>query len=179
MIFKALGNLRSSEFILWGLHSATAKMQLVNNQWLQYESPIRAECGPPTFSGVSMCRKLQSTVSSTELLWRTSARELWEEGRGEAPETAPPVGAWVRLEDRVEAVGPDAGTLTCYCPWAFKHRLVCSGRWQRAQMKADIINMKEENDYLQQQMSPRPLLFVLSWQLLMTMQVWGIWLDVF
>lgn len=68
-----------------------------------------------------------------------------------------PVGAWVRLDDRVQAAGPDTGTQTCYCPWAFKHRLVWSGRRQRAQMKANIINIKGGNDYLQQKMSPRPL----------------------
>lgn len=67
------------------------------------------------------------------------------------------VGAWVRLEDRVQAAGPDTGTQTYYCPWAFKHRLVWSGRRLRAQMKAGIINIKDENDYLQQKMSPLPL----------------------
>lgn len=50
------------------------------------------------------------------------------------------VGAWVRINNRVQAAGPDAGSQTCYCLWAFKHRLVWSGRWQRTQMKANIIN---------------------------------------
>lgn len=67
------------------------------------------------------------------------------------------VGNWVRLEDTAQAAGPDTGTLTCYCPGAFKHRLVWSGTEQRAQMKANIVNVKEENDYLQGKMSPWPL----------------------
>lgn len=67
------------------------------------------------------------------------------------------MGAWVELDNRVQAAGPDTVTQTCYCPWAFKHRLVWSGRPQRRQMKASIINRKVENDYLQEKMSPGPL----------------------
>lgn len=63
----------------------------------------------------------------------------------------------VRLQYRRLAGGPDTGKLTCYCPWAFKHCLVWSGRRPRAQMKANIVNTKEENEYLQQKMSQRPL----------------------
>lgn len=38
------------------------------------------------------------------------------------------VGARVRLDDTEQAAGPDTGKLTCYCPCAFKHRLVKSRR---------------------------------------------------
>lgn len=173
MTFKTLSNLRSSKFIGWGRHSAAVKMLLVNNQWLYCESCHFCNLSvlhyrrtwathiPGTLHEAISSRKLLRAVSFTEFLWTTSMSELWQGGGvgvgAGGTWDCSSVGAWVRLDERVQAAGPDTGTQTCYCPWAFKHRLVWSGRRQRAQTKANIINIKEENDYLWQKMSRRPL----------------------